>query len=573
MKENPLILDVYPTKAQYTPNDPLTIVIETSGTKAPSACQIEIFQLHRKVHEEKKTITLGETTVVELAMKLNDLSGYGIDVHLLNGEGQIISSRSSAFDVAAHWSQAPRYGFLSDFHPREKGQLEDVETLCKYHINVVQFYDWMYRHDQLLPPQPVFRDPLGRELSLEVVKEKIDHCHDRGMAALAYGAVYASLKDFFEEHTDWGLFQNDGIPYTLADLFYLMDISPESPWTEHIIRQFESVIAFGFDGIHLDQYGYPKRAHNAKQEVVDLAKCFPSFINRTKQALRLVHEDVGLIFNNVSNFPTYATATADQEAVYIEVWSPVNTYRELRQLIDQTRRLADGKQVILAAYLAPFHPNYRDFDQIRAENGALTAMATIFANGAYHLLIGEKHKVLTEGYYPNYGEMSPGFREKVRKYYDFIVRYRDLLFSRDLIDLSFTHTGGYNSEIGRDNEVEVGREGVICEPNGNPGTVWTIVKEKEDVLVVHLINLTGYSDERWNAPKENAPTEQRDIPVRVLMVEDLECVFVASPDVDEGRPQLLPFRRTKGTNGIMVEVVISRLQVWSTICFVKRNSM
>lgn len=54
----------------------------------------------------------------------------------------------------------------------------------------------MYRHDDLVPPEDTFTDLMGRELSLQVVKEKIALCHSYGMKAMAYGAIYAASKDF-----------------------------------------------------------------------------------------------------------------------------------------------------------------------------------------------------------------------------------------------------------------------------------------------------------------------------------------------------------------------------------------
>lgn len=67
----------------------------------------------------------------------------------------------------------------------------------KFHLNVIQFYDWMYRHDDLVPRQDEFVDPMGRTMSYKVIREKVAALHDKGMAAMAYGAVYTGLKDFY----------------------------------------------------------------------------------------------------------------------------------------------------------------------------------------------------------------------------------------------------------------------------------------------------------------------------------------------------------------------------------------
>ena len=79
---------------------------------------------------------------------------------------------------------------------------------------------------------------------------------------------------------------------------------------------------------------------------------------------------------------------------------------------------------------------------------AQLAMATIFASGGYHLLLGEEGSVLTEAYYPDncrIGEHS--FRKALKKYYDFITAYGGLLFPESWTDLTMQYAGGINSEF------------------------------------------------------------------------------------------------------------------------------
>lgn len=544
--------------------------VELEEIHPGSVLDVEISHLNNIIFHEKYSIQGEEIIDFELEKQDFEQTGFGIKVDLLDLEGLTSDSKSSAFDVASHWNKSPRYGFLCEFHPEENGKLKDLDILNKLHINIVQFYDWMYRHDQLVPEDNNFTDPLGRKLSSDVIKEKIFNANQKGMATIAYGAIYASLKDFFEKHSEWGLYQNDGIPYSLVDIFYIMDISSDSKWNDHIINEFKRVIEYGFDGIHMDQYGFPKKAWNQQGNLVDMSETFAPFINRTREELSEINPDVGLIFNNVGNFPTYATADAKHDAIYIEVWSPINSYPELKVLIDQTKQYSGDKQVILAAYLAPFNHRKEGFNQQAAENGALTAMATIFANGAYHLLIGEEYKVLTEGYYPNYGEMSETFKRKVRSYYDFIVQYQELLFGK-FVDISYTHTGGYNNEIGRDNEIEFQGKDIRFSPSGEAGTVWTIVKENERFLVIHLLNLSNYKDNLWNTAKESPPVPISNVKVRVLMEENVQGVFFATPDSNECQPIELKPKKVKGSNGFMLEVNIEKLEVWSVLCFSKSN--
>ena len=95
-------------------------------------------------------------------------------------------------------------------------------------------------------------------------------------------------------------------------------------------------------------------------------------------------------------------------------------------MIAHARETKDEKRVILAAYLNPFKT---EPERNLKGSTAQLAMATIFASGGYHLLLGEEGSVLTEAYYPDncrIGEHS--FRKTLKKYYDFITAYGGLLF-------------------------------------------------------------------------------------------------------------------------------------------------
>lgn len=574
------LIDFYPDKAQYRPGEKGNLIAklavhppagdsEQAQGRLPVHCdfQARFFNLHEPVWTSgiKRELTREGTTDVWIPFIAPDVTweGYGVEliVTATDGTGHSCTVRAStALDVADHWRRAPRYGFLADFNKEEMDRLDDVEAIRKFHLNVVQFYDWMYRHDALLPPQDSFTDPMGRELYYPVVKQKVAALHERGAAAIAYGAVYAALKDFLAEHPDWGLYKRNGEPFHLIELFYLMDISPDSPWTDHIVEQFRQVVAAGFDGIHMDQYGYPKRAVRrlgGKEEIVDLADCYPQLINRTKREVVKENEHAGLIFNNVSNYPVHTTAGADQDAIYIEVWPPVVHLRELKALIDRARELGGGKQVILSAYLPPLHPE-SGVPAEQAENGAIVTMASIFASGGFHLLLGEEYKALTTAYYPDYGPLRPSFVEEVRRYYDFIVRYGKLLFDPELEEVSMVYTGGINEEVRFEAEVPV-------TPNGRLGEVWSMVKAHPERLVIQLVNLCGLDNDRWEQGKRDRPTVQSGITCTVLAEKPVRGVYFASPDCPDLAPVPLAYEEVPHGHGIGLRFDLPDLRVWNMV--------
>ncbi|WP_162463250.1 glycoside hydrolase family 66 protein [Paenibacillus psychroresistens] len=553
------LIQLIPSKAQYKPNEEIVLYLH-SKLEEIARYQWCLYDLEQLILSGEGEIRVG-ITGIEIPTISTGSGAYGVFVKVTNGDN-IKLEAETAFDIAEHWHEAPRYGFLSDFKPGEAADNTDVEFLNKHHINIVQFYDWMYRHDQLVPEVDDFTDPLGREISLQVVREKIAGLREHGIASMAYAAVYASLADYAAKFPDQVLYRNDGVPYSLGSFFYIMDISTDSAWTPHIIAEFLKVLELGFDGLHLDQYGMPKKAIrtlNGKKEVVALKQLYPAFINRTREVIAPRYPVAGLIFNNVSNYPVHTTANALQDIIYIEVWDPMTYLRDLKQLIDRARELS-GKQVVLAAYLPAFHPE-RAAPLAEAEFGATLVMATIFASGGYHLLLGEQENVLTEGYYPKYGFVSDRFKQTLTFYYDFIVMYRHLLYDFQLEDISLTFSGGINTEI------SFHKDDIIFSPNQHVNSVWTIVKEKPGYLILHAINLIGLDNDVWHQGKKQAPAYLDKIEVTIEMLEEIEGVYWATPDGNSIQAKALDYNwvTRDDYNGRYIRFVLPELSYWSMV--------
>lgn len=557
-----MIKDIYPKKAQFCKTDSIEIEVRLDETiyKNPLVLVLNVFHLNEKIYSEKKD---AKSKVVNFIFKLNavkkEMQGFGVEAVLFYDEKEI-SRASTAFDVSEDWKYAPRYGFMSDFDKSQLNDEEDIAELSKYHINVVQFYDWMYRHHELIPPESDFTDAMGRGLSLDVVKQKIDYAHKYGMRALGYGAVYGSEKEFYSENKDMTYLQNDGKVMSFIDFIYMMDINRESPWHDHIIKEFDKAVEFGFDGIHMDQYGFPKEAivkNKGKLKVRHLRKDFPELIEDTRKYIEDKNQEVDLIFNAVNNWPIDAVAGAPQDCMYIEVWSPNDTYEDLNRLILNAKRYSPQKQVILAAYLKSFSDT-GDVQRKEAENGALLTMATIFSSGGFHLLLGEKNGILTEAYYPQYAVYtSRDFIARMRKYYDFIVRYEELLYSLDIIDNTLTYTGGINGEYVF--------KGADFSPKPEKNKVWTQVKEKSGLKIIQLVNFTEISDMNWNQGKESLPSVVKNIEVTALVVENVKGVFLASPDFNSGLSHELEYSVVPHGLGKAVQFIIPELQVWDVV--------
>lgn len=539
-------IDIYPYKAQYLTDEAVKIVVEKDDCKDITGI-LKVMHLEKNVLKKEIVLT-DKITEVELGSFAEEFAGYGVVFQT----AEYIASTS--FDVVKDPSYSIRYGFLSDFGSEDKEE-EDVANLRKYHINMVQYYDWSYRHDQLVGEENQYADMMGRKVDLETVRTKIAACKKYGMKSIGYGAIYAASKEFYENHKDWGLLDSSGKQLCFIDIFYIMNVARGCGWKEHIIKEYaKAVKQVGFDGIHMDTYGFPKTAFSyEKEHYIHMDEEYPYLINDTKEELNKITKDNYLIFNNVGNWPVTTVARADQQAVYIEVWNPYDTYQHIKQVITDAKRACDNKKpVILAAYLAPF----RLEEESRASVAAFLLTAVITVNGAYHLLLGEKNGVLTQGYYVDHSHISQETAGKLRKYYDFIVRYLEVFYDSGLKDVSMTHMGWDNTEYKCSH----------CDysVDGQADKVWLTIREDDNRKLISLINLCGNREVNWNQGK-NMPVVQENIELTIQTDKEVKGVYCFSPDEKEGLMEEIAYKTIETDRGMAVLVTVPKLYFWSNI--------
>ena len=102
--------------------------------------------------------------------------------------------------------------------------------------------------------------------------------------------------------------------------------------------------------------------------------------------------------------------------------------------------------------------------------------------------------MLTEAYYVRHRELGSQSETATRRYYDFAVRYGDLLFDRRAVDVTTTHLGGVNEELKIDAPAPVSHE-------SRAGSVWVRAIRLPHGLLVSLIDLSSQPDDLWDAPK------------------------------------------------------------------------
>lgn len=434
--------------------------------------------------------------------------GYGVEMRI--GERVV----RTAVEVASDPASRCRYGFAVDFRPdRDPAALAD--NLRQLHLTDVLFYDWAYRHADLLGGGDTYADPLGQQVSLHTVRRLIRACHEVGSRALGYAAVYAVGNDEWPDWQKIALLTASGVAYGLGGFVSVVDPA-DAEWLAHFTKDLVAgVHRVGFDGYHLDQYD-AKRALHPDGSVVDLAESFSILVAEVRAAL----PSSRLVFNNVNNFPVWRTAHAPLNVVYIEVWPPHTTLAHLARLTREAVREAAGKPVVLAAY----QHVYDTAPTIGADLATAFTMATVFSHGATHLLCGEDDRVLVDPYYVRNHPVEPSTASMLHRWYDFLVEHIELLQHPEVVEVTGSLAGEYNGDC------DVTYDGIVVTDLPTGSTVWRRIVYVEARLVMHLINLVGQDDTAWDSPR-NEPTPVSGGTLRARRLgKNPPRVRVADPD-------------------------------------------
>jgi dextranase len=492
-------LELLPERCSTTAGDP--VVIEVRGMTRPGT--VTVHHLGEVVLRQD----IEPTDRIELDPLA--AAAYGIELRTDAGLAR------TAVEVTADPRSRLRYGFVASYPPGGDAS-GIVETVRRLHLTGVQFYDWAYRHADLLGGGEEYRDALDQPISLATVRTLVRGVQAAGADALGYAAVYAVGPAEWPKWEHAALVHSDGSPWALGDFLFLVDPA-DAAWLEHFRRDLaDAVTSVGFDGFHLDQYGYPRRAARTDGTHVDVAGSFVRMLDDVRDEL----PEKRLVFNNVNDFPTWRTARAPQDAVYIEVWEPHVTLGDLARVITRARAEADGKPIVVAAY----QHVYRTAPATEADTATALTMATLYSHGATQLLAGEADRVLVDPYYVSNHVVEPGTAAMLRRWYDFLVEHDELLMAPEVTDVTGAWLGAYNETV------ELLHDGARASTNPDPGTVWLRATEVGERLVLHVVNLSGQDDALWDGPKRPPAALGQGV-LRVRRVgRGLPRVRVADPD-------------------------------------------
>ncbi|KUP25152.1 glycoside hydrolase family 66 protein [Paenibacillus sp. DMB5] len=403
---NPKILKMVPSKARFAPGEAAELILTLDQSADWSGkLHMEIYQLNTLIAEGSKDLTVlqkgSNILTVGWTPPAGDFRGYMAKAWI--GGAAPTDYATAAIDVSSDWTHFPRYGYVADF-PQETAEESDSklrELSQDYYINAYQFYDWMWRHDVSVYSktdengQPLtdgdgnfidedintdthYMDLLGRSLYPLSVKQQVEAAQKYGSAAMAYQMNYAARENYedFGVSPEWGLYnsaqldqnnpQKDQNGYTFdvngkKTSLFLQDPGNKF-WQDYITRQFDrSINTFGFDGIHLDQWGANDNNYlydyngNKRYYSLDYAR----LINSVKDSLLANNPDKSKVtFNMVGGNAEYSAVPNPDTKTdfdYSEIWQDRNHYRDIQKVVEDTREKDGGKAMVIAGYM-----NYKE---------------------------------------------------------------------------------------------------------------------------------------------------------------------------------------------------------------------
>lgn len=349
--------------------------------------------------------------------------------------------------------------------------------LRRLRCTVVQIYDWMARYSEPLGPAGIYRDGLGREIDRGALEALIAGIRSHGAVAQAYAPVAAADPG---THLESRLFRSDGAQQSLGDLLDVMD--PGDPtWQRHWLARYGAAAdALGFDGFHLDTYGYPRAPLDAAGEPVSIRAAYESFIN----AVRSARADDVISFNQVNGVPAAIPPPSPPGFRYVEVWPPNDRWRHLEALMARSAGPAPRQGDTLAIY-----PPVWDADRDDALRTVVLTEAITTALGIGALIWGDVSGVLCHPYYVDHERLAAAEADTAIAWHRFALRCRDLFrFGTD--------TSWY--ELDDENAAVTVAAAAPARPEPVGGALFTRVVRDARTIVVSLIDLSGSRSGSWS---------------------------------------------------------------------------
>ena len=425
-------------------------------------------------------------TVIDVPVGTHALVAYSSAREILAEE--FFSVRESAGDD-------PVIGFVTSFD--DASRPSTLAWLKDLRCTVVQVYDWMEDYAYPLAPSRYYHDPLGRPIDRVALSTLIKGLRTMGAVAQAYAPVLAASDVFAVDHPEWRLFRNDGAPESLGDLLQIMDPG-SAGWQRHWVAHYgQAADALGFNGFHLDTYGYPRAALRNDGGNARVEDGYTSFV----RAVRTARPRDVLSFNQVNGVPRGFSTPATPSFPYVEVWSPNELWRHIEGLLARSAGAQSGRGEVLALY-----PPVWSGERGEALRTCVLSEAVATMLGSSVLMWGDDDGVLRHPYYVDHEHLSGSEREEALTWHRFALRCRDL-FSHGL------DTSWY--ELSDENAGVTVTSPVPSHPEPISGSLFVRVRRDEDLVTVAVLDLTGSADGSWTAGTRAGRCATADVTILV----------------------------------------------------------
>jgi dextranase len=422
----------------------------------------------------------GDVLVATMRDGVASVDGLPVGTHALEARSSGDNLLAEEFlSVRALRGEDPVMGFVTSFE--EAARPEVVSWLRQLRCTVVQVYDWMEHYSSPLASPGRYHDPLGRVIERAELERLIEEIQRVGAVAQAYAPVCAADEQFAMAHTNWLLYRNDGAPQSLGSLLWIMDPANRA-WQQHWVESYGRALdELGFDGLHLDTYGYPRAAVDDAGVAVSIEEGYDEFV----EAVRAARPNVVISFNQVNGVPRNIVPPTPPSFRYLEVWAPNDRWRHLEGLL---ARSANGAAP-LGDTLAIYPPVWR-YDRDEALRTCVLTEAVATMLSASVLLWGDAWGVLSRPYYVDHETLTHDERSTVLRWHRFALRCRDLLRAGE--DTTWYELADENAAVTVTSGVPVS-----AEPAG--GHLFCRVRREDNLVVVGLIDLTGSADGSWSS--------------------------------------------------------------------------
>ena len=445
--------------------------------------------------------------------KLTDLLAGTFAVQAIDESGRLLGEVITT--VGRHPGERPVHGFATSFTN------DDIPYVLEWHRSlrstVVQVYDWMASYTEPLGPSSGWNDPSNRPVSLDALRSLAEGLHFQGSVAHAYVPIYAVGHGFANQHPEMLMYEDNGVAIRFMDQIVLANPGNEA-WQRHFVESYGSAAeAIGFNGFHIDTYGYPRVAYDAAGTAIDMRSAYESFLRFARSAW----PDTLISFNQVNGVPSGATLPPGPRFRYCEIWPPNDEWRHFEGLLDRSSGVAarrgphEERTALLRGSIACYPPVWgvdSDSGPIEGharENSLRTdvlteAIATQL--GASALIYGDKGAALCDPYYPKYAVLDADEQDEVIAWRHFALRCRDLFLDGE--DTSWYEIDDENGVVSIVTDVPVRPE-----PVG--GCLFARVIHAVDMVTVGVVDLTGSANGMWSEPTTRGTVSS--ISIRVLV--------------------------------------------------------